>query len=84
MRPPRSTELGEGVRNAQLAAMAEGALLPIVEGFERACMDKLVSLARSSDVPPHAVWVMLGELSGYANIRAQIRSAKAGISKLEK
>lgn len=72
------------IRNAQLASLAEGALLPIVDTFERAVLDKLVALGRSKDVPTHEVWVMVGELSGYAHLRAHIRSAKAGIAKLEK
>lgn len=83
-RPLMGDAHAEAFRNAQLASLAEGALVPIIEGFERATIDKLVALGRSKEVPPHEVWVIVGELSGYAHLRAHIRSAKAGVAKLEK
>lgn len=89
MRPLRKELTGdehsEARRNSQLASLAEGALLPIVEMFEEAIRHKLIGIARCrSPVEPHVVWATIGELSAFESLREHIRSAKAGMTKLEK
>lgn len=73
------------VRSAQIASLAEGALYPMIESRERAILDEIVALTRTRDpIPDRVLWALAGELSNCAMLRATIRSAKAGIAKLER